>query len=67
MNFSSRLKELRKEKKLSQYGLAKATGISQSAIARWELNKNEPTSSDLIKLSKFFNVNIEYLLGLSDY
>ena len=48
-------------------GLAEATGISQSAIARWELNKNEPDASDLIILSKFFNVTIEYLLGLTDY
>jgi transcriptional regulator with XRE-family HTH domain len=46
--------------------LAQATGISQSALARWELNKSEPTASAIIILAKFFNETADYLLGLSD-
>ncbi len=46
--------------------LSKATGLSQSAIARWELNKTEPTVSALIILSKYFNESVDYLLGLTD-
>ena len=46
--------------------LARATGISQSAIAKWELDKTEPTASALVKLSEFFGESIEYLLGLED-
>lgn len=46
--------------------LAKATGISQSSIARWELEKAEPTASALITLSKYFNESVDYLLGLSE-
>ena len=66
MNFAERLKELRKERHLSQMDLAVATKISQSAIAKWELNKTEPTASALITLSCFFGESTDYLLGLTD-
>ena len=66
MNFSERLKELRTECNLSQMNLANQTGISQSAIAKWELNKTEPTASALITLSRFFGESVDYLLGLID-
>lgn len=46
--------------------LAQLTKISQSAIAKWELAKTEPTASALIKLSKFFGESVDYLLGLID-
>lgn len=66
MNFAQRLKELRTEKQLSQMDLALATGISQSAIAKWELSKTEPTASSLIILSRFFGESVDYILGLID-
>ncbi|MCH5142499.1 MAG: helix-turn-helix transcriptional regulator [Clostridiales bacterium] len=66
MTFSERLKELRTEKNISQMELAQLTKISQSAIAKWELDKTEPTASALIKLSKFFGESVDYLLGLID-
>lgn len=66
MNFGERLKELREEKGVSQMELSKATGLSQSAIARWELNKTEPTASALITLAKYFDESVDYLLGLSE-
>lgn len=46
--------------------LARETGISQSSIARWELEKAEPTSSALIILSKYFDESVDYLLGLTE-
>ena len=51
--FAERLKELRCAAKLSQMDLAKATGLSQSAIAKWELCKSEPTAASLYTLSIF--------------
>ena len=66
MEFSERLKELRQEYGLSQMDLSQKTGLSQSAIAKWELNKTEPTASALITLSKFFNESVDFLLGLID-
>ena len=67
MEFGRRLKELRNEKGVSQMDLANATGLSQSAIAKWELDKTEPTASALITLSKYFGESVDYLLGLVDY
>jgi len=46
--------------------LAKQTGLSQSAIAKWEKDKTDPTSANLIVLSQFFNESVDYLLGLTD-
>ena len=63
MEFSSRLKELRQEKGLSQMQLAKATGISQSAIAKWETGRTEPTASALLTLAEYFGETADYLLG----
>lgn len=66
MEFSKRLKELRIERGVSQLELGKATKISQSAIAKWELGKTEPTASALIALSLYFSESVDYLLGLTD-
>ena len=66
MKFSERLKELRKWKNLSQMDLSKETGISQSAIAKWELDKTEPTASALLTLSEYFGESVDYLLGKED-
>lgn len=66
MKICERLKELRKEKGLSQMELAKLTGLSQSSIGCWELGRTEPTASELIKLADFFGESVEYLLGLTD-
>lgn len=66
MKFSVIIKELREEKGLSQKQLAEELNISQSAIAKWELDKTEPTAGTLRLLSEFFNVSADYLLGLED-
>ncbi|MGN0819573.1 MAG: helix-turn-helix domain-containing protein [Christensenellaceae bacterium] len=65
--FKTRLKELRTAKNLSQMELSKKTGISQSAIAKWELGKTEPTASAIIILAHFFNVTCDYILGLAEW
>ncbi len=67
MTFRERLKDLRNAKHLSQMELSVKTGISQSAIAKWELGKTEPTASAIIALAKFFGESTDYLLGLTDY
>ena len=66
MSFQERIKELRKANNLSQMDLSVATGISQSAIAKWELGKTEPTASAIIVLARFFGETTDYLLGLSE-
>ena len=65
-NMSKILIELRKEKSMSQKELADQTGISQSTIAKIEIGRNEATSNTIRKLSDFFNVTSDYLLGRTD-
>lgn len=66
MEFKDKLKELRLSKNLSQMQLSQQIGLSQSAIAKWELGKTEPTASAIIILAKFFNETTDYVLGLED-
>lgn len=66
MKFQERIKELRIQKDMSQMDLALATGISQSAIAKWELGRTEPTATAIFTLARFFGETSDYLLGLSD-
>ena len=63
MNFIENLKELRKEKNLSQFDLSEKTKITRATISNWEQGRCEPSIDDLIKLAKFFAVSIDYLVG----
>lgn len=66
MKFKDRLKELRLSNGLSQMQLANKLNISQSAIAKWELGKTEPTASAIILIAEYFNETTDYILGVSD-
>ncbi|QXA19241.1 helix-turn-helix domain-containing protein [Streptococcus gordonii] len=66
MEFSERLKELRKQAHLTQVELAKRLGIGQSSYADWERGKKNPTQDNLIKLAQILNVSVDYLVGNSD-
>lgn len=60
------LKELRENKGLTQSELAKILSVSPSSIGMYEQGRREPDSETLRKLSSFFNVTIDYLLGNSN-
>ena len=60
------IKDLRESQDMSQYELARALQVSQSAVAKWELGKTEPTSSALVSIARYFNVSADYLLELED-
>mgnify|MGYP000158889329 CR=1 FL=1 len=64
--FSRRIKELREEKNLSMRQLAEEIGISHVAISYYESSKREPTLTVLQAYAKYFNVTVDYLIGLSD-
>lgn len=66
MEFSERLKELRKQAKLTQVELAGKLGIVQSSYADWERGKKKPTQDNLIKIAQVLNVSVDYLLDNSD-
>ena len=64
--FKERLKELRIEKQIGQVELSKAIGVSKGIISLWENGEREPGMNSLILLAQFFNVSIDYLVGLED-
>lgn len=66
MTINQTILELRKERGLSQKAVADAVGISQSTIAKIEINRNEATASTIRKLADFFGVSSDYLLGRTD-
>lgn len=66
MEFSERLKELRKQAKLTQVELAGKLGIVQSSYADWERGKKKPTQENLVKIAQVLNVSIDYLVGNSE-
>jgi len=63
---SERLKQLRKEYKLSQKQVAEILGISESGYGYYEQGRNEPSIEMLNKLADRYNVTIDYLLGRTD-
>lgn len=58
-----RLRNLRKSKNLTQIEFAKIFGISNGTIAMWETDKRQPDNDTLLKLSDYFGVSVDYLLG----
>ena len=62
--FGEILKYLRQEKNIGQIQLAKELGVSKGIISMWENGLREPTMSSLISLAKFFNVSIDFLVGI---
>ncbi len=62
MIFPEKLQILRKAKALTQEELAEKLNISRQAIAKWETGLAFPDISNLIQLSDFFNVTVDYLI-----
>lgn len=62
----NRIKQLRKEKGLSQAQLAKEVGISNQIISFYENNKREPKIETWQALANFFDVSVPYLQGIDD-
>ena len=63
---SDRIKELRKDKNISQKALGQKIGVSQKAIDYWERGVNEPKASYIIALADYFGVSADYLLGIKE-
>lgn len=64
--FGNRLKELRKEKGLTQAQLAIILKTSASSIGMYEQNRRIPDTETLQSLSEYFNVSVDYLIGKSN-
>lgn len=60
------LKELRKERHLTQQAVADGAGISRSVLSQYESEAVDPTATVISRLADFFQVSADYLLGRSD-
>ena len=56
------LKDLRKEKEITQEQLAEELGVSGRTISRWETGKNMPDISLLVEIAEFFDVSIPEII-----
>ena len=61
-----RLYDLRKDKGLSQDELGELLNINKHSISSYERGRSEPPDEIKIMLAEFFNVSVEYLLGVTD-
>ena len=66
MDFSERLKNLRKQANFTQVEVAEKLGISQPAYASWERGVKKPTQGNLVKIAQVLNVSVDYLVGNSE-
>lgn len=64
--FAKRLKVLREERKLSQTELANALGISRGSLSFYENAERTADIEMLNKVSEYFGVTLDYLVGKSD-
>lgn len=62
----NRIRELREDKDLTQKQVGQILGMSQTGYSQYELGNNDIPTLILIKLSNFYNVSVDYLLGLTD-
>ena len=66
MALSSILRDLRKERNLTQSELAKLAGLTTSCISMIETGQREANANTIAALSVAFNVTADYLLGIED-
>ncbi len=61
-----RIRDLREDRDLTQRELATALNCSQQVYSNYELGQRDIPTDVLIKLSKFYNVSTDYILGLKE-
>lgn len=61
-----RLRDLREDHDLKQIDLAKILNCSQQVYSNYELGQRDIPTEILIRLSEFYKVSVDYLLGLTD-
>jgi len=59
----NRIRELRKQSRLSQQALADQIGVFRNTISNWETGYSQISLENAKKVAKYFGVTIDYLLG----
>lgn len=63
MKLSNKIVGLRKSGGMSQEELAEKLNVSRQAVSRWEIGTAMPDTTNILQLSKLFNVTTDYLLN----
>ncbi|HIU10813.1 MAG TPA: helix-turn-helix transcriptional regulator [Candidatus Avidehalobacter gallistercoris] len=61
-----RLRDLREDNDLTQRVVAEYLQCTQVCYSYYEIGKRDIPVADMVKLAKFYNVSVDYLLGLTD-
>ena len=61
-----RIRDLREDKDMNQTEIAKMLEMSQTGYSKYETGENDIPTAILIKLSRFYNTSIDYILGETD-
>lgn len=61
MSIGSRLKSVRKEKKLTQKTVAEALNISKPVLSQYESDQRTPSVERLISLARFYQASLDYI------
>ena len=62
----SRLKEIREDRDYKQSDIAKVLGTTQQQYSKYELGIQLISVQRLVKLAKFYNTSVDYLIGLTN-
>ena len=62
--FQERLRQLRKERGLSQKKLSQQLGVTQQAVGKWETGRSSPDPAMLVQLAALLGTSTDDLLGL---
>ena len=66
MKMYKRIRDLREDNDLLQKQLAEYLHCSQVAYSRYELGTRDIPTQVLIELAHFYNISVDYILGLTD-
>ena len=61
-----RIRDLREDSDLTQKAISRSLNCSQQVYSNYELGQRDIPTDILIKLSSFYNVSVDYILGISD-
>ena len=66
ITFGERLKQIRSEKHMTQRDTAKALGVTPASLSAYEKGNQLPSITVAIKAARFFNVSLDWLVGIND-
>lgn len=61
---SKKLRELRKDRNITQEKLAEILDISRSKVSSWETNKRDMTITDAVNIANYYEISLDNLLSI---